>query len=78
MHKCCFIDADYTEQRTKVLTMKYGKQQMMLIRKRLRVEEWLMMQLEELFEDEVSITELSLFIIVIHRRCKAMHANRRA
>jgi hypothetical protein len=35
--------------------MKYGKQQMMLIRKRIRVETWLEEQIEELFDgDDVS------------------------
>lgn len=43
---------DYQEERSKILTMKYGKQQMMLIRKRLKVEMWLMDELEGLFEDE--------------------------
>uniref|UniRef100_A0A914WZK8 Protein phosphatase 1 regulatory subunit 14C n=2 Tax=Plectus sambesii TaxID=2011161 RepID=A0A914WZK8_9BILA len=38
------------EQRSRVLTMKYGKQQMMLIRKRIRVETWLEEQIEELFD----------------------------
>ena len=45
------------EQRSRILTMKYGKQQMMLIRKRLKVEMWLMESLEELYDDEVC-TEL--------------------
>jgi len=32
--------------------MKYGKQQMMLIRKRIRVETWLEEQIEELFDGD--------------------------
>lgn len=46
------LKTDYQEERSKILTMKYGKQQMMLIRKRLKVEMWLMDELETLFEDE--------------------------
>lgn len=41
---------DYRQQRSKILTVKYGKQQMILIRKRVSVEMWLMESLEELYE----------------------------
>ncbi|VDP09436.1 unnamed protein product [Soboliphyme baturini] len=44
-------------ERTRILTMKYGKQQMALIRKRLLVEMWLLEQLEIIFEDEVRFFE---------------------
>ena len=40
-------------QREHVLTMRYGKEQMQLVRKRMRVEEWLFNALEELFDDSV-------------------------
>ncbi|KRX63728.1 Protein phosphatase 1 regulatory subunit 14B, partial [Trichinella sp. T9] len=43
---------DYEKERGRVLTMKYGKQQMMLIRKRLRVEMWLLENLEPLCDLE--------------------------
>lgn len=44
---------DYHEERNRILTMKYGKQQMMLIRKRLKVEMWLMETLETLSDAQV-------------------------
>jgi len=43
------------DERSRVLTMKYGKQQMMLIRKRMRVETWLDEQLGELFKGDNEI-----------------------
>jgi len=39
-------------ERKRVLTMKYGKQQIELIRKRLRVEAWLVEALEELYSND--------------------------
>lgn len=39
----------YREQRTKFLTMRYGAHQMKLVRKRLKVEEWLDNELRSLY-----------------------------
>ncbi|KHJ46121.1 hypothetical protein D918_03785 [Trichuris suis] len=43
---------DYENERNRILTVKYGKEQMALIRKRLQVEMWLLDQLEELCDKE--------------------------
>ncbi|RCN40375.1 hypothetical protein ANCCAN_13697 [Ancylostoma caninum] len=37
------------EERNRVLTMKYGKQQMMLIRKRMKIENWIDAEVAKLF-----------------------------
>uniref|UniRef100_A0A8R1TM42 Protein phosphatase 1 regulatory subunit 14B n=1 Tax=Onchocerca volvulus TaxID=6282 RepID=A0A8R1TM42_ONCVO len=39
-----------TNERSRMLTMKYGKHQMMLIRKRMNVENWIDNQLNELYQ----------------------------
>lgn len=44
------------EKRHKYLTARYGQHQMMLIRKRLAVEDWLYEQLRDLYDCQVSIT----------------------
>lgn len=41
------------EKRQKYLTARYGQHQMMLIRKRLAVEDWLYNELRELYDCEV-------------------------
>jgi protein phosphatase 1 regulatory subunit 14B len=41
------------DKRQKYLTAKYGQHQMMLIRKRLAVEDWLFDQLRELYDCQV-------------------------
>uniref|UniRef100_A0A5S6R117 Uncharacterized protein n=1 Tax=Trichuris muris TaxID=70415 RepID=A0A5S6R117_TRIMR len=43
---------DYENERNRILTIKYGKEQMALIRKRLHVEMWLLDQLESLCDKE--------------------------
>ncbi|CDW58630.1 hypothetical protein TTRE_0000695401 [Trichuris trichiura] len=45
---------DYENERNRILTVKYGKEQMALIRKRLQVEMWLLDQLEGLCDKEVN------------------------
>ncbi|KAJ1347311.1 hypothetical protein KIN20_002339 [Parelaphostrongylus tenuis] len=37
------------EERSRVLTMKYGKQQMVLIRKRMKIENWIDVEVAKLF-----------------------------
>ncbi|PIO66503.1 hypothetical protein TELCIR_05955, partial [Teladorsagia circumcincta] len=37
------------EERSRVLTMKYGKHQMMLIRKRMKIENWIDAEVAKLF-----------------------------
>ncbi|KJH42865.1 hypothetical protein DICVIV_11142 [Dictyocaulus viviparus] len=39
----------FQEERSRVLTMKYGKQQMMSIRKRVKVEKWIDVEITKLF-----------------------------
>lgn len=43
------------EEKTKYLTARYGQHQMMLIRKRLAVEDWLYDELRELYNCEVRL-----------------------
>lgn len=43
------------DKRTKYLTARYGQHQMMLIRKRLAVEDWLYEQLREMYNCEVRV-----------------------
>ena len=49
------LDNGRLEERKKFLTAKYGKHQMALIRKRLKVEEWVDDRLRELYGCVVSI-----------------------
>ncbi|KAM3716327.1 Protein phosphatase 1 regulatory subunit 14B [Dirofilaria immitis] len=47
-----------TNERSRMLTMKYGKHQMMLIKKRMNVESWIDKQLNELYKadtDDIDI-----------------------
>ena len=41
---------EYTEERKKYLTAKYGAHQMKLIRKRLAVEDWVDTELKQLYD----------------------------
>ena len=47
------IKDQVTEKKKKYLTAKYGQHQMMLIKKRLRVEMWIFDELRKLYEREV-------------------------
>lgn len=50
-------------ERSRVLTMKYGKHQMVMIRKRMTVETWIEEQINKLFngnEDHVSAANVLL------------------
>ncbi|VDL84289.1 unnamed protein product, partial [Nippostrongylus brasiliensis] len=42
------------EERSRVLTMKYGKHQMMLIRKRMKIENWIDSEVTKLFNGNES------------------------
>lgn len=62
------------DKRQKYLTAKYGQHQMMLIRKRLAVEDWLYDKLRELYDCQVRIfyciSSFTLFLLIIRKNSK--------
>lgn len=63
------------DKRQKYLTAKYGQHQMMLIRKRLAVEDWLYDKLRELYDCQVRIfyciSSFTLFLFDYSKKLKA-------
>ena len=53
LEECYITGVSSSTQREHVLTMRYGKEQLQLVRKRMKIEEWLFNSLEELFDDSV-------------------------
>ncbi|KAK6109079.1 PKC-activated protein phosphatase-1 inhibitor family protein [Brugia pahangi] len=53
-----------TNERSRMLTMKYGKHQMMLIKKRMNVESWIDDQLNELYKSAADNIDIDVDAIL--------------